>query len=231
VPSDTATRALGEIESRAGANVGIATAVVGQAGGGEIADLLSAQGAEVRSFTRPQELIDSVDSQFSLIVCCLEDERAPARTVELLREHVTEAPILLICDEMPRWKLRKLLAAGVAGVVFRAMLAETIGPCLQAILAGQTCVPNRYSEQIEPPLLSTREKQVLSLVVLGYMNSQIAQQLFLAESTVKSHLSSAFGKLGVRSRNEAVELIVDPEGGLGMGILALGGEPLQAPVD
>jgi len=35
-------------------------------------------------------------------------------------------------------------------------------------------------------------------VVVGYMNSQIAERLFLAESTVKSHLSSAFGKLGVR---------------------------------
>ena len=71
-------------------------------------------------------------------------------------------------------------------------------------------------------------EQVLGLVVMGYMNGQIAQQLFLAESTVKSHLSSAFAKLGVRSRNEAVELIVDPEQGLGTGILALGGEPLTA---
>ena len=61
---------------------------------------------------------------------------------------------------------------------------------------------------------------------MGYSNSQIADQLFLAESTVKSHLSSAFGKLGVRSRNEAVHLILDPERGLGMGILALGGEPI-----
>ena len=45
---------------------------------------------------------------------------------------------------------------------------------------------------------------------------------------MKSHLSSAFAKLGVRSRNEAVELIVDSERGLGMGILALGGEPIEA---
>jgi hypothetical protein len=62
---------------------------------------------------------------------------------------------------------------------------------------------------------------------MGYMNSQIAEQLFLAESTVKSHLSSAFGKLGVRSRNEAVSLILDSERGFGMGILGLGGEPIE----
>ncbi len=63
---------------------------------------------------------------------------------------------------------------------------------------------------------------------MGYMNGQIAEQLFLAESTVKSHLSSAFGKLGVRSRNEAVDLILDAERGLGMGILGLGGDPVEA---
>jgi DNA-binding CsgD family transcriptional regulator len=77
-------------------------------------------------------------------------------------------------------------------------------------------------------VLSGREKQILGLVVMGYMNSQIAEQLFLAESTIKSHLSSAFTKLGVRSRNEAVELILNSERGLGMGILALGGEQLRA---
>jgi DNA-binding NarL/FixJ family response regulator len=56
---------------------------------------------------------------------------------------------------------------------------------------------------------------------MGYMNCDIANQLYLAESTVKSHLSSAFLKLGVRSRSEAVELILDAEQGLGRGILAI----------
>ena len=55
-----------------------------------------------------------------------------------------------------------------------------------------------------------------------------AHPAICTESTVKCHLSSAFGKLGVRSRNEAVKLILDPERGLGMGILALGGEPVEA---
>ncbi len=104
----------------------------------------------------------------------------------------------------------------------------TLGPCLRAAGVGQVCVPRRHATQIEPAALSSREKQILGLVVMGYMNSQIAEQLFLAESTVKSHLSSAFGKLGVRSRNEAVELILDDDRGPGMGILALGAEPIEA---
>jgi len=67
--------------------------------------------------------------------------------------------------------------------------------------------------------------------VMGYMNSQIAERLFLAESTVKSHLSSAFGKLGVHSRNEAVSLILDPERGLATSILAPVGElPESTPI-
>ena len=92
---------------------------------------------------------------------------------------------------------------------------------------GQTCVPREHWRQIDPPVLSAREKQTLGLVAMGYTNGQIAERLFLAKSTVKGHLSSAFGKLGVRSRNEAADLVLNPERGLGMGILGLSGEPLQ----
>ena len=102
-----------------------------------------------------------------------------------------------------------------------ANIEAALGPCLDAVWAGQTCVPRGHWRQVDPPALSSRERQILRLVMVGYMNSQIAQQLFLAESTVKSHLSSAFAKLGVRSRNEAVDLLLTREAGLGMGIRAL----------
>ena len=92
------------------------------------------------------------------------------------------------------------------------------------------CVPPATASRSAPPALSTREKQILGLVVMGYMNCQIAERLFLAESTVKSHLSSAFGKLGVRSRNEAVSLILNPDRGLGTGILSLVGSGAPVPV-
>jgi ATP/maltotriose-dependent transcriptional regulator MalT len=86
---------------------------------------------------------------------------------------------------------------------------------------GQVCVPREHWRQVEPAALSAREKQVLGLVVMGCMNSEIAERLFLAESTVKSHLSSVFGKLGVRSRNEAVDLITRRDPKLGLGIPGL----------
>jgi DNA-binding CsgD family transcriptional regulator len=71
------------------------------------------------------------------------------------------------------------------------------------------------------PELTNREKQSLSLVIMGMTNRQIADKLFISESTVKSHLNTAYRKLGVRSRAEATRLIADPRTGLGMGILAI----------
>jgi len=59
------------------------------------------------------------------------------------------------------------------------------------------------------------------------MNSQVAAQIFLAKGMVMSRISSAFGKLVVRARNEAVSLILNPERGLGRGILPVGGEPVK----
>jgi DNA-binding NarL/FixJ family response regulator len=166
-----------------------------------------------------------------LLVAAAEGKLADAiagRLAPLLSEH-TEFRLTVVCDEVRPGDLRAALAAGVRGVVRAGELASALGPCLEAVRTGQICVPSREARQVEPTALSPREKQVLGLVVLGYMNSQIAERLFLAESTVKSHLSSAFSKLGVASRNEAVELILDPARGLGMGILGLGGEPLEAP--
>jgi ATP/maltotriose-dependent transcriptional regulator MalT len=51
--------------------------------------------------------------------------------------------------------------------------------------------------------VSEREAEVLLLVARGLSNRQIAQKLYLAESTVKRHLANVYPKLGVRSRGQA----------------------------
>jgi DNA-binding NarL/FixJ family response regulator len=130
-------------------------------------------------------------------------------------------PVIVVCEEPRPRELRAALLAGAAGIVLAAELEEVLGPCLDAVRVGQVCTPLRHARQLEPPALSARERQVLGLVVMGHTNSEIAGLLFLAESTVKSHLSSAFAKLGVRSRSEAVDVILDSERGSGVGILGI----------
>lgn len=195
----------------------------------EIAEVAVREGVFFDTFAGVDELI-SAELEPLLIVMSMSAQEAGStlpKTIESLSQRFEGTPIVVICPEIERWQLRAALVAGAAGIVLREDLDTALGPCLRAAIAGQTCVPREHWRQIEPPALSAREKQILGLVVMGYTNCRIAEQLFLAESTVKSHLSSAFGKLGVRSRHEAVNLILDPQRGLGMAILALGGEPLQ----
>jgi DNA-binding CsgD family transcriptional regulator len=73
--------------------------------------------------------------------------------------------------------------------------------------AGHVSVPGSMRHTIQPPALSHRERQALGLALAGLTNAQIARTVFIAESTVKSHLSSAFRRLGVHSRREAVALL------------------------
>jgi DNA-binding NarL/FixJ family response regulator len=201
------------------------------AGDKRIAETMELEDVAVESFDTVESMLEyEGELTFSVLVLRVESTVSSLpRWIESLSQRF-DVPLVLACEQIERWEVRTALAAGAAGVVTDEDLHRTLGPCLQAVMTGQVCVPRAQWRQVEPPALSAREKQVLGLVVMGYMNSQIAEQLFLAESTVKSHLSSAFGKLGVRSRNEAVNLILDPERGLGMGILALGGERLDSPM-
>jgi DNA-binding NarL/FixJ family response regulator len=195
---------------------------------GSVREALEAEGLAVCLFDEVEEL--SPKAPPSLVAMCVDGalSRAVGRELDRLRATVGDAPIVIVCSEIRAGELRVALAAGADAVVLEEDLASTLGPSLAAVRAGQVCVPRRHARQVEPAALSAREKQILGLVVMGYMNGQIAERLFVAESTVKSHLSSAFGKLGVRSRNEAVDLILDSERGLGMGILGIGGEPVEA---
>jgi DNA-binding NarL/FixJ family response regulator len=204
--------------------------VAGQGPRESIGAILQEQGWRLAAFDDVAELIAHAECHESgLTALWVADASADAaRQVQELARGVEHALIVVICPAIERWEVRAVLGAGASGVVLEEEMGGALGPCLQAVRVGQVCVPRSHGRQVAPPALSMREKQILGLVVMGYMNSQIAEQLFLAESTVKSHLSSAFGKLGVRSRNEAVNLILDSERGFGMGILALGGEPIRA---
>jgi DNA-binding NarL/FixJ family response regulator len=192
----------------------------------EILAILAREGLAVTFFDSVQAILEMDGSaQPSAIVLWLRDTISSVpRSIKPLCRRFEQVPVVLACASIQRWEVRAALAAGVAGVVVHKDLETSLGPCLQAVRAGHVCVPKAHSRQIAPAVLSARERQVLGLAAVGYMNSQIAERLFLAPSTVKGHLSSAFGKLGVRSRNEAADLIRDPQHGVDMGILGLDDE-------
>jgi DNA-binding NarL/FixJ family response regulator len=136
-----------------------------------------------------------------------------------LRSLASERPLLIASETADEKAVRRALAIGAAGVIRLGDLEISLEPALRAALAGLVCYPNEVRSPSVKPVLTTREKQILGMVVLGMSNADIARRLFVAESTVKSHLSVAYGKLGVRSRNEAARVILDPADGYGIGIL------------
>ncbi len=117
--------------------------------------------------------------------------------------------------------VRKLVEAGAAGVVLESEAERTLAATVAAAAAGQVVVPRRHRSHAVRPALSHREKETLALLARGLTNREIADRLFLAESTVKTHVGSIFGKLGVNSRSEAAALVLDPDAKLGAGLLEL----------
>ena len=132
-------------------------------------------------------------------------------------------PAVVVSPSTGGAAVRRVLNAGVRGLVFDSEIDTALAPVVRAVAADQTCVPREVKVAVDKPMLSHREREVLRLAVSGRTNGEIAAMLCLAESTVKSHLSAAFNRLGVRSRREAATLILDPAEGLGPLILGNGG--------
>lgn len=179
------------------------------------AQLLRDAGLEVSAQLGPAAL---------LVILARGTDCARLRAVREAAEASPDARILAVIPAgAANASLRRTLLAGAKGIIFDEDLDRALVPTARAMLAGQLVVPSALSRQIAPRPLSYREKQILRLVALGSTNREIAHKLYLAESTVKTHLSSAFRKLDARSRSEAVARILDPESGYGVGILAFAG--------
>jgi len=139
-----------------------------------------------------------------------------------LRTRALADTMVVVCsDHVGRRELRRAIDEGLDGLVWESDIGLSLAPTVRAVLAGQLVIPRELRRRLETPNLSTREKQVLSLVIMGLSNGEIAGRLFIAQTTVKTHLGSVFRKLGVNSRAEAAHLIADPEEGLGTGILRI----------
>jgi two-component system, NarL family, response regulator DesR len=110
--------------------------------------------------------------------------------------------------------LRRAVKAGADALVLEQELEEALAPAVRAVAAGLRVMPTVLRDGAEGLAFSHREREVLRLAVTGHTNGEIASTLFLAESTVKSHLSSAYRKLGAGGRSDAASMIFDPDEGL-----------------
>jgi DNA-binding NarL/FixJ family response regulator len=110
--------------------------------------------------------------------------------------------------------LRRAVRAGADALVLEHELGGALVPAVRAVAAGLSVVPGFLRGGVERLAFSHREREVLRLAITGHTNGEIASTLFLAESTVKSHLSSAYRKLGAGGRSDAASMIFDPDEGL-----------------
>jgi DNA-binding NarL/FixJ family response regulator len=131
--------------------------------------------------------------------------------LEALGSAAGHAPTLLLCEAVRRGFVRTALKAGAHGILLLPEVETGLPAAIRAACAGYVVISAEVAYgAMESAALSHREKQVLGMVVMGLTNRQISEKLFLAESTVKGHLSSTFDKLGVSSRSEAAAVILDP---------------------
>jgi DNA-binding NarL/FixJ family response regulator len=144
-------------------------------------------------------------------------------TLRRLRREWRQPPIVVISPPATGTGVRRALEAGADAFVFESNLELTLAATVRAVASGQSVVPRKVRGSLERPALSHRERQVLALVAAGLTNAQIAKRLYLSESTIKSHLSSVFGKLGVRSRWEAAALFLELEQATNRALTGIGG--------
>jgi DNA-binding NarL/FixJ family response regulator len=117
------------------------------------------------------------------------------------------------------------IEAGAAGFVVKDSSAEDLIAAVRAVAGGAAWFDpavaprllERYRRVVAPAardaarleLLTDREHDVLRLMARGATNAEIGATLFVAEATVKTHVGSIFGKLGVRDRAAAIVFAYD----------------------
>jgi DNA-binding NarL/FixJ family response regulator len=117
------------------------------------------------------------------------------------------------------------IEAGAAGFVLKDSTAEDLIAAVRAVAGGAAWFDpavaprmlDRYRRVVAPAArdaarldtLTDREHDVLRLMARGATNAEIGATLFVAEATVKTHVGSIFGKLGVRDRAAAIVFAYD----------------------
>jgi two-component system nitrate/nitrite response regulator NarL len=143
------------------------------------------------------------------------------RFVPEIREAAANARVLILTGVRKQEGHQRAVQVGAVGVIFKHQEPEVLIKAVRKVHAGEVWLDratmgNLFSEmtrkksdgrdpdETRKESLTEREHQVISLIAEGLKNKQIAQRLFISETTVTHHLSSIFSKLDVSDRLELV---------------------------
>jgi DNA-binding NarL/FixJ family response regulator len=176
----------------------------------ELVAAMDAGAITIEAVARREALSEyEIGSLTVLIFACDVDRPTDMTALRRLRRDHPAPPIVVVSPRSTATAVRRTLDAGADAIVFEPEVAMALVASVRAVESGQSVVPRKVRAGVERPNLSHRERQVLNLVCEGHTNAEIAEALFLAESTIKSHMASIFTKLGVHSRKEARAAFLD----------------------
>jgi DNA-binding NarL/FixJ family response regulator len=124
-----------------------------------------------------------------------------------IRAEFPDARVIALSVYAGDEEIYNALQAGAMAYLVKSVQREELVLAIRKAAAGQRHIPPevaaRLAERLSRAQLSVRELDVLRLLVGGKRNREIANALNITEGTVKLHVSSILGKLGVADRTEA----------------------------
>ena len=128
-----------------------------------------------------------------------------------------DALVIMVTGKIESGPIRRLLASGVRGYVTKGSEATEMDQAIRRVLAGERYLSPDVARQLaldtidgaeENPFdrLTSREHEVIGLLLRGRRNRQIAASLFISEKTVSTHRTRAFEKLGIGTTADLVRL-------------------------